>query len=445
MENKSRTKNIIAIIILIIVIIIGGVFYSKYNYHDYIKSVREKGKTSFSRDGNVKYANSKGYKIVNKDYNDAMFYKTIEVKPNTPYRVTCKVKTENVINEAEKYYGGAQIAIKDTTECSESITGTSDWTELTFTFNSKNRESIDIGFRLGGYDEKSIGTAWFSDFKIEEGSLDTNNEWNMVCFIIKDINAIIDLNNQRTQLKANMTNTDINSVKSNLSRMVETIRAMSNNQMTMTYDIFEIETPLTSLSYDESSGYYIDPADIKDVIEEYLDRKEYDYIFVAAKLDDINKNQTNIQDWIGLGGMDYYGIGYANIRLPDNANSYLYQYSSNNTFPEEVFIHEFLHTLERNEKEYSNENIANLHDYANYGYQEDAVDGLRKWYIAYMQNLITNTNSSKAGLTTNIYTSKPIHKSNFRYSYELNSLNEPQNLIEEINSIINRMKKLFGR
>lgn len=62
-----------------------------------------------------------------------------------------------------------------------------------------------------------------------------------------------------------------------------------------------------------------------------------------------------------------------------------------------------------------------------------------------MQNQISNTNGEKAGLTSNIYTSKPIHKSNFKYSYELSELNEPQNLIEEMNSIINRMKKLLGR
>ena len=38
-----------------------------------------------------------------------------------------------------------------------------------------------------------------------------------------------------------------------------------------------------------------------------------------------------------------------------------------------------------------------------------------------------------------------MHKSNFRYSYELDKLEEPQNLIEEINSIINRMRVIFKR
>ena len=51
--------------------------------------------------------------------------------------------------------------------------------------------------------------------------------------------------------------------------------------------------------------------------------------------------------------MDLHGIGYSNIRLPNDQNSYIYTYDSRaNTFPEEVFIHEFLHSLERTLTEY---------------------------------------------------------------------------------------------
>ena len=132
MQSSNKTKNIIAIIILIIAIVVGSIIYSKYNFNDFTKSVREKGKTSFSRDNKEKYSKVSSYKIENKEYNDSMFYKTINVQPNKPYKVTCMVKTQNVKNKDDQYYGGAQIAIKDTLECSKSVTGTSDWTELTF-------------------------------------------------------------------------------------------------------------------------------------------------------------------------------------------------------------------------------------------------------------------------------------------------------------------------
>ena len=140
--------------------------------------------------------------------------------------------------------------------------------------------------------------------------------------------------------------------------------------------------------------------------------------------------------------MEYDQIGFSNIRLPDDRNSQIYQYSSSNAFPEEVFLHELLHTLERNEMENGND-IAELHDYAEYGYTQHSSNGLKEWYRAYMQNVIIG--GENKGLTNFAYKSKPIHESNFKYSTELNSLDEPDTAIEEINSIIERVVALFKK
>lgn len=144
-----------------------------------------------------------------------------------------------------------------------------------------------------------------------------------------------------------------------------------------------------------------------------------------------------------FGGMDYYQIGFSNIRLPDSSENYIYKYDTRiNTFPEEVFVHEFLHTLERNEKEYGQTNQIALHDYEKFGYHTEKLIGLKRWYQAYMQNTI-KTNELTA-LTDTAYASKPTHESNFKYSYELVSeLKEPRNLIEEIESLVRRIKALF--
>ena len=139
--------------------------------------------------------------------------------------------------------------------------------------------------------------------------------------------------------------------------------------------------------------------------------------------------------------MKYKQIGFSNIRLPNDRNSDIYKYSSTNTFPQEVFLHEFLHTLERNERENGNSVIA-LHDYSPFGYEIEPVEGLKDWYSDYMQNKIKWARD--LGLSDFAYSSKPIHESNFKYSIELNEFREPQNLIEEINSIVNRVKKLFA-
>ena len=136
--------------------------------------------------------------------------------------------------------------------------------------------------------------------------------------------------------------------------------------------------------------------------------------------------------------MDYYGIGYSNIRLPNDSRSYIYKYDSRvNTFPEEVFLHEFLHSLERSAEEYGYE-IPALHDYEKYGYQNEAIYGQKKWYQDYMNKNI-KSNDGNLGLPEEIYKLKPAKKSNFDYSYSLDYFKEPENIIEEIRELFNHI------
>ena len=108
--------------------------------------------------------------------------------------------------------------------------------------------------------------------------------------------------------------------------------------------------------------------------------------------------------------MDYYGIGYSNIRLPNSSKSYIYRYNSRiNTFPEEVFLHEFLHSLERTAEEYGYE-IPALHDYEKYGYKNQNLTGLKQWYTDYMNKNIISSNK-KIGLPEEVYKLKPAKNS----------------------------------
>ena len=111
--------------------------------------------------------------------------------------------------------------------------------------------------------------------------------------------------------------------------------------------------------------------------------------------------------------MDYYGIGFSNIRLPNEEKSYIYKYKTGvNQFPEEVFLHEFLHTLERNAKEYGYER-PELHDYEKYGYKNEKLYGQEKWYKDYMNKNI-ETSNGKIGLPEEIYSLKPAKTSDFQ-------------------------------
>lgn len=171
--KKSFIGRIIYLTILICLILVAYKLYDRYdinNFNEFIRTEYKPYTSEFIRDSEVKYSNNSSYKISSKEENDAMFYKTIQVTPNTPYKVTCMVKTQDVKTIKEVSEGGAHISIADTVEKSKSIIGTNDWQKLEFIFNSKDRTSVNLGFRLGGYEDNCTGTAWFSDFKIEVGA-----------------------------------------------------------------------------------------------------------------------------------------------------------------------------------------------------------------------------------------------------------------------------------
>ena len=300
MTEKNKGSKIVNLIFTIIVFVIifklYGV-YKSYNFNEFIKAETNIGITKFTRDDETKYSNSPSYKLSSSEFNDAIFYKTISVKPNTPYKLSCMVKTENVENENDKKTSGAQISIANTTESSKSVIGTNDWQKIEFIFDSKNREQIEIGFRLGGNNANSKGIAWFSDFKLEEGVKDNSNNWNIACFIIENVDVII--NNENVKLR--MSRTDIDNMKENMQRFKNAANELSANRMTVDYDVYEIAEPVKSVTYSEEFAYYLDPSDVYELIKDYLKKEEYDYIFVAVRLGDSYENvQIQVNDWIGL-------------------------------------------------------------------------------------------------------------------------------------------------
>ena len=142
--------------------------------------------------------------------------------------------------------------------------------------------------------------------------------------------------------------------------------------------------------------------------------------------------------------MDLHGIGYSNIRLPNDKSSYIYTYNpSINTFPEEVFVHEFLHSLERILEE-RNYDIPELHDNEKYGYAQQQLIGLKNWYNDYMSCNIKTSEGNLTGLNDIVYTLTPPAESDFRYSIEVEFNDEPDNLIEEARNMFVIVGKMFG-
>lgn len=439
MVKKKHEKGSIKLAnIILVLFLIGGMCLTYYVYksstfNGFTKSAQKSQATEFSKDEKQKYSNEKtSYKIDSSKYNDAMISKKIEVKSHTPYKVTCMVKTENVEPENNKKGAGAQISLSGTTQRSTALTGTHDWQKIEMIFNSEEKSQVEIGFRLGGYLGNCKGKAWFSDFTIQSGIADNSNNWKFACFIFQTTDVVLD----NKEIKINVSQSDITDIKDTIKRFSSACEELSDGKMTADCDIYNIDTPITSLSYDNEFGYYVAPEDIETQIKDKIAESDYDHIFIIMRLgNDEYKNDIQINDWIGLGSMDYYGIGYSNIRLPNDSKSYIYKYNTRiNTFPEEVFLHEFLHSLERTSTEYGY-SIPALHDYKKYGYENEKLNGQKKWYTDYMNKNI-QTQSGLIGLPQEVYKLKPAKSTNFEYKNELDYFKEPQNIIEDLNQMI---------
>ncbi len=435
-------KWISRIITLIVIAAFVGVIifvYNKYYFNDFIKANEKAGITKFYRDSDVKYEKDNSYCIESSDFNDALFFKEIPVKKDTPYKITCFVKTENVESDNPDT-AGACISIMGSAEQSLTLQGTNtEWQKLTLMVDSENNESLRIGFRLGGYSGYTKGKAWFANMKVEEGIKDSSEQWNVVCFLIDNVKVNIDGKNYAFSL----TNEDKRLLEDNLNRFSTTVRTFSGNKMYVDAQIVEITEPLTTLSYDDDNYYYASPSDLKPLIDKYVESNEYDHIFIGLRMGNAF-DKIPVNNWIGLGSMRYGQIGFSDIRMPDNlSESTMYKYDiRNDTFPEEVFVHEFLHSLERNlnERGYT---LPALHDNEKFGYKEKDKSGLRDWYRDYMQCNI-ESNIGLTGLDPFVYTTKPVQNSDFTNAEEIVFENKAKNPIDAIGKLFKNFKNMVS-
>lgn len=293
----KKIGNIISWIIIIAILVVAFNFYKRNNFNEFVRSKMELHTSEFKRDSEIKYSKADSYRIVSNTANDATFYKKVKVQKNMPYKVTCMVKTENVIAEDDISGVGAQISVIGTTEKSTAISGTQDWQKIEMIFNSKDREEVDIGFRLGGYLGKCTGTAWFSDFTLEEGTENESNNWNFACFIFENTDVIVDGN----EIKISMTDNDILDINDTIKRFESTVSDLSENKMTADCDIYKIQEPITKLTYDEEFGYFVAAEDVENSIKDIVKQNDYDHIFVIIRLgNEKYKDDIQINDWIGL-------------------------------------------------------------------------------------------------------------------------------------------------
>lgn len=279
-KRVSTIVNFLSIAILIVILYNVYQYYKANDFNDFVRSEAKLYTSSFKRDSDIKFKDKASYKIESPEYNDAMFYKKVNVKKNSAYKVTCMVKTNNVEAKEGKSGVGAQISIEGTTERSIAISETQDWQQIEFIFNSKNREEVNLGFRLGGYLGEAKGEAWFSDFTIEEGTISSDNNWKFACFIFQTT----DVNLNGNQIKLEVTQSDKRDINNTIKLFESSCKELSKGKMTAECDIYDLDTSLSKLSYDEEFGYYVAPEDIEEQIKDTIASNDYDHIFVIVRL-----------------------------------------------------------------------------------------------------------------------------------------------------------------
>ena len=95
---------------------------------------------------------------------DLSWFTRVPVKAYSRYRLSGYVKTENVTTAGGK---GALINLHDgPAGASKALTGTNDWTPVSFEFETGRYESVMINCLFGGWGN-AAGKAWFDDVQLE--------------------------------------------------------------------------------------------------------------------------------------------------------------------------------------------------------------------------------------------------------------------------------------
>jgi hypothetical protein len=132
------------------------------------RSDQWQGVSVFSAASGVAHSGSRSARISSATNNDARWIQTVAVRPNTSYKLSGWVRTENVAHATEAVDAGANLCLFNTWTRSNPVFGTSDWTLVTLEFNSGNTAEVTIGARLGYWSGTTTGTAWFDELELRE-------------------------------------------------------------------------------------------------------------------------------------------------------------------------------------------------------------------------------------------------------------------------------------
>lgn len=118
-------------------------------------------------DGSVYRSGSRSLRIVHPLSNDTSVMQTLNVEPDTVYRISGWIKTQQVQSAQGRI--GATMCIDGTWTMSSDLKGDNPWTykEL-WVRTAKNQTRLKVACRLGYWYSVAVGSAWFDDVMVEK-------------------------------------------------------------------------------------------------------------------------------------------------------------------------------------------------------------------------------------------------------------------------------------
>ena len=121
------------------------------------------GEPTFEVEKEFGHSGDNCVKIHSEEGADASWSFQVNLKPNTEYRLSAWIKTEDI--GADGF--GAQLNLHELQfeGKSDAIKGTSDWKQITTEFNSGSHRKLLVNCLFGGWG-RATGTAWFDDVEL---------------------------------------------------------------------------------------------------------------------------------------------------------------------------------------------------------------------------------------------------------------------------------------
>ena len=121
------------------------------------------------REGEGRNGSSALY-IRNEELNDARFYQTLNVSPNTLYRISGYIRSDSPegVGEDGKVSKGANLSVEGLYVFSDSVYDTNgEWQEVRlYGKTGEKQDRLTLYVRLGGYSGEALGEAWFDDISV---------------------------------------------------------------------------------------------------------------------------------------------------------------------------------------------------------------------------------------------------------------------------------------